>query len=115
MPDETFLVDMLAAARRALRFVDGMSLDAFERSELHQSAVVKQLEIIGEAARHVSDEFQADHAEIPWRLMVGMRNRLIHDYTRIDVPTVWETVQRDLLPLIGQLENLAAWDTDPAE
>ena len=104
MPDDAYLLDMLNAARRAKQFVASLSQDEFAASDLHQSAVVKQLEIVGEAARRVSDEFQAAHPEIPWRLIVGMRNRLIHDYTRIDVETVWETVQRDLDPLISHLE-----------
>jgi uncharacterized protein with HEPN domain len=113
MPDETYLLDMLHASERARRFVASMSADDFAASELHQSAVVKQLEIVGEAASKISDAYQTAHPEIPWRPMIGMRHRLVHDYTRIDVPTVWETVQRDLDPLIAQLRPLSAGDPDP--
>ena len=106
MADETYLLDMLNAVRKALRFVEELDSAAFSRSELHQSAVVKQLEIIGEAASRVSESFRDDHPEILWHQIVGMRHRLVHDYTRIDVPTVWETTQNDLVPLIAQLEPL---------
>lgn len=106
MPDETHLLDMLAAARKALRFVEGLSVTAFSESPLHQSAVVKQLEIIGEAASRVSQPFRDLHPDIPWRKIIGMRHRLVHDYTRIDIPTVWETTQNDLPSLIARLESL---------
>lgn len=106
MSNEAYLHDMTAAARRAREFVKGMDAEAFEQSELHQAAVVKQLEIVGEGANRVSPGFRDAHPEIPRKLIIGMRHRLIHDYTRIDIPTVWETTQNDLEVLIQQLTPL---------
>lgn len=108
--DEAYLVDMLLAARRAKRFCEGITWEEFETSELHQYAVVKALEVVGEAARLVSEETRSAHPQIPWRVIAGMRNRLIHEYFRIHLPTLWQTVQDDVPPLIAQLEPLAPPD-----
>ncbi len=67
---------------------------------------MRPLEIIGEAARRVSRDTQDAHPEIPWDQMIGMRNRLIHEYFRVNLVTVWETVQDDLPPLINLIEPL---------
>lgn len=104
--DDAYLLDILIAARKALQFLEGMTWQAFAESELHQSAVMRPLEIIGEAARRVSQETRDAHPEIPWEQMIGMRNRLIHEYFRVNLTTVWETVQNDLPPLIAQVEPL---------
>jgi uncharacterized protein with HEPN domain len=104
--DEAYLLDMLLAARKARQFVEGITQEEFAASELHQNAVIRPLEIIGEAAARVSPEARAAHPEIPWDLMVGMRNRLIHEYFRIDLLVVWETLQQDLPDLIALLEPL---------
>jgi uncharacterized protein with HEPN domain len=104
--DEAYLLDILIAARRAVRFLKGMTWEAFEQSELHQNAVMRPLEIIGEAARRVSQDTRDAHPDIPWDQMIGMRNRLIHEYFRVNLTTVWETVQDDLPPLIALIEPL---------
>ena len=104
--DDAYLLDILIAARKALAFVAGMSREAFERSDLHQNAVIRPLEIIGEAARLVSQQTRDAHPDIPWEQMTGMRNRLIHEYFRVDVRTVWDTLQNDLPRLITLIEPL---------
>ncbi len=104
--DEAYLLDILIAARKALQFVEDLSWEEFERSELHQNAVIRSLEIIGEAARLVSRQTRNAHPEIPWSQMIGMRNRLIHEYFRVDLATVWETIQKDLPALVALLEPL---------
>jgi uncharacterized protein with HEPN domain len=109
--DEAYLLDMLLAARKARQFVEGMTLEDFAASELHQNAVIRPLEIIGEAAARVSLEARAAHPGIPWDLMVGMRNRLIHEYFRVDLTVVWETLQQDLPDLIALLEPLITPDS----
>lgn len=106
MSDETYLLDILNAADEALDFVSTLDEQQFAKSRLHQWAVVKQLEIIGEAANRVSQEFRDQHTEIPWPLIIGMRNRLVHDYTRIDIATVWTTVTNDLPSLATALAPL---------
>ncbi len=104
--DDAYLLDILIAARKACAFLEGLTWEAFTQSELHQNAVLRPLEIIGEAASHISPETRAAHPELPWTQMIGMRNRLIHEYFRIHLPTVWTTVQNDLPSLIALLEPL---------
>lgn len=104
--DDAYLLDVLIAARRALRFLEGMTWEEFEQSDLHQNAVMRPLEIIGEAARLVSQPTRDAHPEIPWAQMIGLRNRLIHEYFRVNLVTVWDTVQNDLPPLIALIEPL---------
>ena len=71
-------------------------------------AVVRAIEVVGEAASKLSEEFRAAHPGIPWRAIVGMRNRLIHAYFDIDTQTVWETATQELPPILNQLRELAA-------
>ncbi len=104
--DDAYLLDILIAARKAIGFLQGISRTQFEGSELHQAAVIRPLEIIGEAAGRVSEETRQSHPEIPWQQMIGMRNRLIHEYFRIDVEAVWDTVHKDLPELITLIEPL---------
>ena len=110
--DEALLLDILIAARRAVSFLEDMTWEGFERSELHQNAVMRPLEIVGEAARRVSQEMRDIHPEIPWDQMIGMRNRLIHEYFRVNLTTVWETVRDDLPPLIALIEPLVPPDRE---
>ena len=72
-----------------------------------QLAILKAVELVGEAASHVSAEVRDAHPEIPWRGIIGMRNRLVHGYFSVRLERVWETVTRDILRLISQLEPLA--------
>lgn len=104
--DEAYLLDIRLSASKALRFIDGLTWEEFESSELHQNAVPHSLEIIGEAARRVSQEFRDLHPEIPWQDMAGMRNRIIHEYFRVNLAAAWDTVQNDLPGLIALLEPL---------
>ncbi len=77
--DEAYLLDILLAARDAQEFGSGLTKEVFATSKLHQAAIVRALEIVGEAAGKVSKEFREAHPEIPWKRIVGLRNRLIHD------------------------------------
>ena len=104
--DDAYLLDILIAARKALKFLEGMTWEEFEQSELHQNAVVHLLEITGEAARLISQETRDAHPDIPWEQMIGMRNRLIHEYFRVDLVTVWDTVRNDLPRLIVLIDPL---------
>jgi len=104
--DEVYLLDMLLAARKAIKFIDGIDHIEFQDNEIIQNAVMRPLEIIGEASARISTEFRKAHPGIPWRDMVGLRNRLIHEYFRIDFDAVWDTIQNDLPSLIEQIEPL---------
>jgi len=69
-------------------------------------ALVRLIEIIGEAAGRVSQEGQNKHSSIPWFQIIGMRNRLIHGYDQVDLNLLWDTIEIDLPPLISKLENI---------
>ena len=101
-----YLVDILEAARLLQKFVEGVNQDSFENDLMRQAAVMRQLEIMGEAARRLSEETRQELSEIPWHQIIGMRNRLIHVYDDVDLAIVWDTIQNDLPPLIAQLEKI---------
>jgi uncharacterized protein with HEPN domain len=82
--DAAWLFDMLAAARAVVSFVAGRTWEEYETDLFFRSAVERQIEIIGEAARGISDGFKATHPQIPWRPMITQRHRLVHEYGEID-------------------------------
>ena len=111
MPTEDDLaavVDIVAAARQATRFVEGMDLEAFRGDAKTSSAVILQLLIIGEASKRLSAKFHAEHPQLPWSEIIRMRDRLIHHYRRTDLRQVWLTVEKDLPTLLRTLEPLAS-------
>ena len=91
--DDAILVDLACAARLAREFVQGMDQAAFLADLKTQSAVLHQLLILGEAAKRLSQLFRDAHAHIPWPLITGMRDKLIHHYDVVDLGVVWETIQ----------------------
>ena len=94
-----YLKDILEHAAQAQQFVAGVEFDAFRTNIEKVLAVVRALEIIGEAARQVPSAMRARYREIPWEDIIGMRNKLIHDYFGVDLEVVWRTVREDLPPL----------------
>lgn len=104
--DEAYLLDILLAAKRAIKYVAKISREEFENDDMVQDAVARTLEIIGEAAGSVSEDFKGAHSEIPWHLMIGMRNRIIHEYSKVNWGTIWDTVKNDLPTLLRLLESL---------
>jgi uncharacterized protein with HEPN domain len=78
--DTTHFLDMLIAARKILKFTGVLTQEVFNQSELHQSAVIREFQVIGQAAPQVSDEGKANHPEIAWDKISGMHNRIIHEY-----------------------------------
>ena len=97
---------MLDAAREALTFLDGRTHDDLKTDRMLVLALVKELEIIGEAASKVSDEVRVLATDIPWPIIVGMRNRLIHAYFDVSIEIVWTTATSKLPELVERLENL---------
>src|SRR5208283_2036362 len=97
---------MLLAAGDALGFVEGLDETRFGASKLHQFAVIRCIGIIGEAANKVSRAFRAAHPDIPWRDIIGMRHRLIHDYTEVRLDKVWVVLRDELPKLIAALQPL---------
>jgi len=97
---------MLLAARKVMKYAQGINFEQFEQDEILQDAIMRRIQIIGEAARKVSDEFKEEHPEIPWHEISGMRNRLIHAYFRVITENVWEAVKKDIPDLIVLIEPL---------
>jgi uncharacterized protein with HEPN domain len=109
------LWDMVNAINRIQEFTANLTEDAYLDSALTQSAVERQLEILGEAARRLSDELRQAHPEISWRRIIGLRNILIHRYDEIRQQVIWQTVISELQPLRTQLEALATSSSEKQE
>ena len=111
--DNAHLEDILEAAKAIRRFTDGVSREEFKSNEEKYEAVNRKFEIIGEAARRLSPEAKNLFPEVPWNLITAMRNILIHDYDDVDLDVVWDTIQRDVPPLIARLEKFLAANPPP--
>jgi len=106
--DRTRLRHMRDAAIEAMSFVENCTRKDLDRDRMLILALVKDIEIIGEAARRVSADCQVRSPQVPWAQMVGMRNRLTHAYFEIDLDIVWQVVTNDLPPLVTELEKIIA-------
>lgn len=104
--DAAYLWDMREAARTARDLVAGMDLDAFLADRRTQLALERSLELVGEAARRVSESLREAHPEIPWRAIVGLRNVIAHDYGELDASRVYSAAVRDVPALLDLLEPL---------
>src|SRR3954471_15604003 len=96
--DEVYLRHIRDAITRIESYIS-VGRDEFMRTSHWQDAVVRQLEIIGEATKRLSQALRDQHPQIPWRQVAGLRDVLIHDYATVDLPAVWEITQKDLPPL----------------
>jgi len=99
--------DILKAIGKIETYIDGMTAESFKKNELVIDAVIRNLEVIGEASKSIPLAIRRSHPDIPWDQMNGMRNILIHEYFGVDVPTVWHTVKRHLPSLKHQLEGIS--------
>jgi len=102
--DAVYLHHILAAIEKIETYSKGVSFQEFQQRDLLQDGVIRQLEIIGEAARNLSADFCTHYPEVPRSQIIGMRNRIAHAYFNIDLGIVWETVQEDLPPLKEQVK-----------
>lgn len=101
-----YIQDMLTSAEKALDFTKGMDYAQFSKDEKTHFAVIRALEIIGEAAKNVPLDLRRSYPKIAWRDIAGARNKLIHEYSGINLLVVWRTVQDDLPILVHQLTAL---------
>ena len=105
--DGVYVGQMLDMARKARALVAGKDRAAYDADETLRLALTHLVQVIGEAARHVSAEYCADHPEVPWLAIIGMRHKVVHDYMAVDEDVVWHTIQEDLPELIVLLEAIA--------
>jgi len=110
--DRVFIGQMVEAATAALDFTEGLSRETVSSDRLVGFAVVRAIQLVGQAARNVSDEVRAANPDVPWRQMIGMRNVVVHDYADVDMTLVWKTVREDLPGLVNRLSAIlgdAGW------
>lgn len=104
--DRDYLQDICGAIERIQRYVGDMSREQFEQDEKTQDAVIRNLEVIGEAAKHISASTRRDNPTIPWRDLAGVRDKLIHQYFGVNYAIVWKIVREELPPLLPQLAEI---------
>ena len=109
---ELLIQDMLERIGRIQRFVAGLGREAFLADPMVIDSVVRNLEVIGEAANRVPRDFQDSHPDIPWRRIVGLRHRVVHEYFDVDLELVWEIAQSEIPVLQEQLRRLASGGVD---
>ncbi|MFB3902266.1 MAG: DUF86 domain-containing protein [Acidobacteriota bacterium] len=104
--DPDLLVEgMLVAVRKIEVYTAGLDQAAFVQDEKTIDAVVRNLEVLGEAARQLPVDFTLRHADIPWNQIAGLRNRVIHEYFGLDLEIIWQIIRHDLPQLKAQLEK----------
>jgi len=115
-PDDGYLRDVLDAARLIREFVEGFDLEAFRADVRTHSAVIRQLEIMGEATKYLSLPLRQANPDVPWRRIAGMRDVLIHGYRGVDLTEVYKAATVSIPDLIPRVERiLASIDSDSGE
>ena len=104
--EATYLLDMLMAAQDVLEFSSALTFQQFTQDRLYQNAILRSIEIIGEAATHVGEKTKQENPKIPWQDIIGTRNRLVHGYFQISMEVVWDIVKKDIPQLIQLLRTL---------
>jgi len=105
--DDIIRKDIINAANLILEFIHGFNKETFIDDWKTRSAVLYQLTVVGEAVKRLSKEFRAQHTHIPWALIAGMRDHLIHGYDLVDWDEVWQTAKKDIPDLLLKIEQLS--------
>ena len=105
--DSDFVADMREAVERISAYIASLDYDDFLSDTKTQDAVIRNLEVIGEAAKKISTEIRSQHSDIPWRSMAGVRDRLIHDYFGVNIDIVWEIATNELPTVAESLNRIA--------
>ena len=101
-----YVQDMIGFAGKVIGYTDGLTQEKLVADELRYDAVLRNLELIGEAATHIPDKVREAHPDIPWRAIVGLRNRLAHGYLDISDRVIWTTIQEAVPGLVPSLRSL---------
>lgn len=101
-----YLYDIDEAINKIDKYVKNLSFNNFVKDEKTVDAVIRNLEIIGEAASHVPEEFRSKHPKIPWYEIIGMRNKVVHEYFGVDLEILWKTIKEDIPRLKKGIEKL---------
>jgi len=104
--DKIRILHILDEAGEACKYTESISFEEFVKDGKTVRAVIRSIEVIGEAASKISIEFRKGHPDVPWQKIIGMRNHLIHVYFDIDYNVVWQTVKENLPPLIEQFHSI---------
>jgi uncharacterized protein with HEPN domain len=104
--DYDFLLDIQDALQRILEYTTGMNWDTYLKDHKTQDAVIRNLEVIGEATKSLSDTLLSQHPGIPWRDMAGTRDRLMHHYFGVNQEIIWQIIEQDLPALKSQIEQV---------
>ena len=101
-----YITHMLNMSRKDVDLIEGLGRSDYDQDETLRLALTHLVQIIGEAAQRVSPEFREQYPNIPWKEIVGMRNRIVHDYLNVDEDVIWEVVQQDIPPLVEALAKI---------
>jgi uncharacterized protein with HEPN domain len=101
-----YLKHILDAIDRIEEYTRGVGYEDFMKTNLVQAGVIREIEIIGEATKRLTQGFKGKYRDIPWKQMAGMRDKLIHDYFGIDLDAVWDTTERDIPILKGSIKDI---------
>ncbi|MEX2189385.1 MAG: DUF86 domain-containing protein [Bacteroidota bacterium] len=104
--DSLYLKHIREAIHKIGQYTKGVSRPSFQKNSLIQDAVIRQIEIIGEASKRLSEDIRASNPDIPWEDISGMRYKLVHDYFGVDLEKVWLTVQTDIPTLKKQISKI---------
>lgn len=102
-----FLYDIIDSIEQTVLFTDGMSFEEFAKDKKTINAVIRSLEVLGEAVKNLPDEIRDQSPDIPWKRMAGMRDKLIHDYFGVDLAIIWAVIHEELPPLRELISLLA--------
>ena len=101
--DKVYIWDMVQACQKIRQYLDGATIDDLSTNSMLFDAVVREFQVLGEAAGKTSEESRRRFPNIPWRVIIDMRNVIVHEYSGIEIPQIWETAQTDIPPLLQAL------------
>ena len=101
-----YVAHMLEMSQKAIDLTEGLDRYEYDQDETLRLALTHLVQVIGEAAQRVSPEFRLQHPDIPWKEIIGMRHRIVHDYLNVDEDVIWEVVQQDLPLLVDELAKI---------